>query len=163
MFVNTIQQQLIQRINLELIPKIERCINLCTDSELCYTPNEHSNSITNLIYHLNGNVRQWLFQGVLDHPYDRNRPLEFTPKKRVKQEELFEILYQLSGDIAKYALEITKEDLERTIQVQVYSESGLSALIHVIEHFSYHTGQIALLTKLLKNKDLGFYSGLAID
>jgi len=29
----------------------------------------------------------------------------------------------------------------------------------VIEHFSYHTGQIAIIAKYLKNVDLGFYAG----
>ena len=33
----------------------------------------------------------------------------------------------------------------------------LEAIFHVTEHFSMHTGQIIMLTKLLTNKDLGFY------
>ena len=33
-------------------------------------------------------------------------------------------------------------------------------VLHVVEHYSYHTGQIAFWTKLLKDKDLGFYSGM---
>jgi uncharacterized damage-inducible protein DinB len=34
--------------------------------------------------------------------------------------------------------------------------SGLRAVFHVAEHFSHHTGQIILLTKLLVGKDLKF-------
>jgi uncharacterized damage-inducible protein DinB len=30
-------------------------------------------------------------------------------------------------------------------------------LVHVAEHFSYHTGQIVFLTKFLANKHLKFY------
>ena len=45
---------------------------------------------------------------------------------------------------------------ERT--VQGFNESVISILIHVTEHFSYHTGQIAFYTKLLLDCDLGFYS-----
>jgi len=29
----------------------------------------------------------------------------------------------------------------------------------VIEHFTYHTGQISLAVKLRKNMDLGYYAG----
>jgi uncharacterized damage-inducible protein DinB len=37
--------------------------------------------------------------------------------------------------------------------------SGTGIIVHVVEHLSYHTGQIAFWTKLLKDKDLGFYEG----
>jgi uncharacterized damage-inducible protein DinB len=33
----------------------------------------------------------------------------------------------------------------------------LDAVYHVVEHFSMHTGQIILLTKMLKAQDLRFY------
>jgi len=163
LLLSIIHQQLVQRINLEFIPKIESCVNNCTAIELCYAPNEHCNSIANLIYHLNGNVRQWVFQGLLGHDFERKRPEEFVPKEGVSKDALLTILSSLKADITKYATDITQEDLERTVSIQLYSEPGLSALIHVIEHFSYHTGQIALITKLLKNKDLEFYKGLAIN
>jgi uncharacterized damage-inducible protein DinB len=35
--------------------------------------------------------------------------------------------------------------------------------IHVVEHYSYHTGQIAFWTKLLRDKDLGFYAGVDLN
>jgi len=33
----------------------------------------------------------------------------------------------------------------------------LEAIFHVTEHFSMHTGQIIMLTKMLAQKDLRFY------
>ena len=36
----------------------------------------------------------------------------------------------------------------------------LSAIFHVVEHFSGHTYQIILLTKRFTGRDLGFYSYL---
>jgi uncharacterized damage-inducible protein DinB len=47
--------------------------------------------------------------------------------------------------------------------VQVYELTGVGIIIHVTEHLSYHTGQIATLTKLLLEKDLGFYAGLNLN
>jgi uncharacterized damage-inducible protein DinB len=35
--------------------------------------------------------------------------------------------------------------------------SALAAIFHVVEHFSMHTGQIIMLTKLLTAADLHFY------
>ena len=42
-----------------------------------------------------------------------------------------------------------------------YADEILS--VHVIEHFSYHTGQITTLTKWLTNKDTSFYSGVDLN
>ena len=38
-----------------------------------------------------------------------------------------------------------------------YDETCLSAVLHVMEHFSGHAGQIYALTKQLKAVDLKFY------
>jgi uncharacterized damage-inducible protein DinB len=36
----------------------------------------------------------------------------------------------------------------------------LEAIAHVVEHFSQHTGQIILLTKMLTSEDLAYYQHL---
>jgi len=46
--------------------------------------------------------------------------------------------------------------LERRI-IQGSNVDVLEAVFHVTEHFSMHTGQIIFLTKMLADKDLGFY------
>lgn len=58
---------------------------------------------------------------------------------------------------------ISDEELLRVRAVQAYEFSGAGNIIHVVEHYSYHTGQIAFWTKLLKNKDLGFFAGVDLN
>ena len=41
-------------------PRLRTCVESLTDEQLWWRPNDSSNSIGNLILHLNGNVRQWL-------------------------------------------------------------------------------------------------------
>jgi len=51
-------------------------------------------------------------------------------------------------------------DVERVLerrQIQGLEVSLLEAVFHVVEHFSMHTGQIILLTKMLKSVDMKFY------
>ena len=36
--------------------------------------------------------------------------------------------------------------------------SGLGAIFHVVEHFSYHTGQIIYITKMRTEEDLQFWN-----
>ena len=59
--------------------------------------------------------------------------------------------------------ELPEEELLKIRPVQTFKESGLSILIHVTEHFSYHTGQIAYITKMIKDGQLGFYEGIKLE
>jgi hypothetical protein len=49
-----------------------------TDDQIWWRPNEASNSIGNLLLHLNGNVRQWLVTSFNQHIDARQRPAEFA-------------------------------------------------------------------------------------
>lgn len=41
--------------------------------------------------------------------------------------------------------------------------SGIGRFIQVTGHLTYPTGQIAFWTRLLKEKDLGFYAGVDLN
>jgi uncharacterized damage-inducible protein DinB len=58
---------------------------------------------------------------------------------------------------------VPETELLRLRPVQTFDETGLSILIHVTEHFSYHTGQIAYITKMLQDKPLDFYAGITLE
>ncbi len=49
------------------------------------------------------------------------------------------------------------ETLLETRRVQGLDVTLLAAVFHAVEHFSMHTGQIILLTKMLAGGDLAFY------
>jgi uncharacterized damage-inducible protein DinB len=57
----------------------------------------------------------------------------------------------------------SREEMMRERTVQGFKMSGIGISVHVCEHYSYHTGQIAFWVKLLKNKDLGFYAGMDLN
>ncbi len=54
---------------------------------------------------------------------------------------------------------LDEEQLLRSYSVQGYEKSGIAIVVHVTEHFSYHTGQIVFQTKMMKDIDTGFYRG----
>jgi len=58
---------------------------------------------------------------------------------------------------------LPENELLTSRPVQTFKETGMSILIHVTEHFSYHTGQIAYITKLLSGKSLSFYEGVVLE
>ena len=58
---------------------------------------------------------------------------------------------------------LEEEELLKTRSVQGFKLTGMGIIIHVVEHLSYHTGQIALQTKLISNQDLGFYGDMDLE
>lgn len=141
----------------ENIPRIMRCLELMPEDALGFRENENCNAVTNLVLHLDGNCRQWLLQHVFGNDYQRDRAKEFK-ENEVTQGQLLLILKRLQDDILYNCTNSTIPPLENILQIQGIDTTVLGAIIHSIEHFSYHTGQIALLTKQSLNKDLGFYA-----
>ncbi len=61
------------------------------------------------------------------------------------------------GEVDKLLDRLLPESLIKKKVVQGFEETGISILIHVIEHFSYHVGQIVYMTKATKDINLKFY------
>jgi hypothetical protein len=64
------------------------------------------------------------------------------------------------GDALALIRSLPHRRLAEEVSIQGYDTTVLSAIFHVVEHFSGHTYQIILLTKRFTGKDLGFYSYL---
>jgi uncharacterized damage-inducible protein DinB len=141
----------------DYLPKIERCLEKLTDEQIWWRANEESNSIGNLILHLCGNARQWIICGVGGQPDNRNRDAEFAQRGIIARDELLTLLRSTLAEV-----ETTLHTLDPSIVLEHRKIQGndvevLYAIFHVTEHFSMHTGQIILLTKLLTAADLHFY------
>ena len=141
-------------------PRMRQCVESLTEEQLWWRPNEASNSVGNLLLHLNGNVGQWLVATFNRADDKRNRPAEFAAKEGSTAAELLERLGATLDEAAAVLDRLTAEDLLATYDVQGYRESGLYIVEHVVEHFGIHFGQIVYITKLLSGKDLGFYKEL---
>lgn len=141
----------------DFLPKIERCLALLSDEQIWWRPNEESNSIGNLLLHLSGNARQWIVSGLGAASDARHRDSEFARREIIARDELLALLRQTINE-AVATLETFDPDrlLERK-RIQGLEVTALEAVLHVVEHFSMHTGQIILLTKMMANTDLGFY------
>src|SRR5450432_1364100 len=141
----------------DYLPKIERCLETLTDEHLWWRSHENSNSIGNLLLHLSGNARQWIVGGLGAVADRRQRQSEFD-ERSVKSKA--ELLTRLKETIAAVDAVLDGFDpalLLMSHQIQAREVTALEAIFHVVEHFSMHTGQIILLTKLLTGNDLRFY------
>jgi uncharacterized damage-inducible protein DinB len=139
--------------------RIEKCLALLSEQEAWKKPNPSSNSIGNLILHLSGNIRQYIVSSLGKADDTRMRDLEFSASGGFTKKELLDKLLSTTGAAINTLKNLKEEDLLAVKSVQGFELSGIGIIVHVVEHYSYHTGQIAFWTKILKDKDLGFYAG----
>lgn len=147
----------------ESFPRIIQCLESLSDEEIWQRPNASSNSIGNLVLHLEGNIRQWLLTGVGGQEDVRKRDEEFEERGPIAASILIHRIQKLCKEAEVVIDQVSAEDLIRENTVQGFSVNVTSILIHLTEHLSYHTGQIAFYTKLLKDIDLGFYADLDLN
>ena len=141
----------------DFLPKIERCLERLTEEQIWWRPNEQSNSIGNLLLHLSGNARQWIVCGVGGGTDARDRDAEFAQREVIAREDLHSLLKRTLADVDATLAQLDANQLLERRTIQGSNVSALEAILHVVEHFSMHTGQLILLTKLLTATDLHFY------
>ena len=141
----------------DYLPKIEHCLEKLTDDQIWWRANEESNSIGNLILHLCGNARQWIVSGVGSQPDHRNRDAEFEQRDQIPRTELLTLLRSTLSDVQTTLQKLDAATLLERRKIQGHEVDLLEAIFHVTEHFSMHTGQIIMLTKMLTATNLRFY------
>ncbi|MBC8031282.1 MAG: DUF1572 family protein [Pyrinomonadaceae bacterium] len=141
----------------EYFPKIERCLQQLTGEQIWWRANPESNSIGNLILHLCGNARQWIVCGLGQETDRRERQAEFDERKPIARDQLLTLLRRTIADVDEVLAGFDSRRLLESYPIQGTQSTALAAIFHVTEHFSMHTGQIILLTKMLANFDLVFY------
>ncbi|PYS75732.1 MAG: hypothetical protein DMF66_18635 [Acidobacteria bacterium] len=141
----------------DYLPKIERCLERLTDEQVCWRANEQSNSVGNLLLHLEGNVRQWVVSGLGGANDRRARDREFNERTRLPRERLLSALRATLEEADGVLARLDPSTILEGRSIQGLEVTALAAVFHVVEHFSMHTGQIILLTKQLTGGDLAFY------
>jgi len=141
-------------------PRLRKTVEPLSLEQVWWRPNAASNSIGNLILHLNGNAWQWLVASFNRLDDERDRPAEFSATGDLAATDLLARLEGTMDEAAKVLARLTPEELLATYRIQGYTVSGLAAVYQVVEHFGLHYGQIVYITKALDGRDRGFYSEL---
>ncbi|MEQ9299187.1 MAG: DinB family protein [Cyclobacteriaceae bacterium] len=147
----------------ESVPRIKKCLDQLTEEEVWKRPNENLSSIGNLTLHLMGNVTQYITHAIGGATDDRIRDAEFSTSVSYRKSELTAKLDTFEAEVRDALTRFQPADLDRLFKIQGFDLTGIGVLTHVVEHFSYHTGQITWYTKFLKNKDMGYYGGLDLN
>ena len=161
-FCKEFKEQCVYR-NEENTKRIIQCLEKISETEIWKAPNESSNSMANIILHLCGNITQYIIAALGNHDDHRERDKEFSTTGGYNKAEL---IHKLSATVAQandIIRHISEEALMKRYSVQGFNLSGIGIIIHVTEHYSNHTGQVAFWVKEIKNIDLGFYAGTDLN
>ena len=121
--------------------------------------NAETVSVGNLVLHLCGNLRQYIISTLGGEPDRRTRQAEFDEKGPLPTGELRSRLESTVAESRAVLGRLDPATLTREHRVQGSVQSEVCMLVHVVEHFSYHTGQITFAVKSRKAIDLGYYAG----
>jgi uncharacterized damage-inducible protein DinB len=145
----------------QLCGRVEACLGKLTPEQIWSRHGQNENAVGNLVLHLTGNVRQWILSAIGGAPDGRVRDREFAAREDVDPAELTRRLRSTVDEAVALLRALPPARLLDRITVQAYELTVLEAMLHVVVHFSEHTGQIIFATKFLTGEDLGFYAHLA--
>ena len=143
--------------------RIERALQFLDDAELWKDPNPNLVSVGNIVLHLIGNVSQHVLSGLGGQAFVRERSREFTDKPGLGKAELVARLRETVGNAVCLLDGMSLAQLERTYTIQGMTYTGTGDVLAVLEHFSYHAGQVVFAVKLLKNVSLGLSDDVALN
>ncbi|MEQ1692701.1 MAG: DUF1572 family protein [Gemmatimonas sp.] len=141
--------------------KIAAALRTIPPDQLWWRANDTSNSVGNLVLHLNGNVRQWIVCGVGGAPDVRRRDVEFATRGGAGAETLLAGLRATCDEVDDVLSRLTPDMLGEPRTIQGRETTVFAAVYHVVEHFSGHTGQIILLAKSFTPGAVRFYDDAA--
>jgi len=159
----TLLTEVRRRVFEESFTRIRQCLGMLTNDQVWQRPSEVSNSIGTLVVHICGNTRQWIVSGLGGGPDRRERSIEFSGEHSFSSRELLDMLEEVEQEVEEVLNRLRAEQLLATYQVQAFRETGMSMLIHVIEHTSYHVGQITYLTKWMTDQQTNYYGDIDLE
>ena len=137
--------------------KLRRSVEALPAHLLWSRPDAQSNSVGNLLLHLEGNVRQWIVSGVGGEPDVRDRAAEFNADGEHDAATMLERLERTLDEADAVLARLRPEQLGERRQIQGRDVTVLDAVYQVVQHFALHLGQIILVAKAAAPGVVRFY------
>jgi uncharacterized damage-inducible protein DinB len=129
--------------------RIEASVARLSEEQVWWRPNPVTNSVGNHLLHLQGNLSQWVLAGLGGIPYERHRSHEFAALSGPRKQELLDGTRDVIRRCQTVIRALPSAKLLEPMKIQGCPTDGTHAVIHVVEHTSYHTGQIVHIAKAL--------------
>ncbi|MEP7087754.1 MAG: DinB family protein [Gemmatimonadota bacterium] len=132
----------------DYLSKIIRCLDTLDEESVWWRANPDSNSIGNLLLHLDGSTRMWVLGVAGGRRIVRDRDAEFAERGPLAKSAL---MARLRATLAEVDEVLGRLDHAAMLERHPSTKGDVTvlwAILHAVEHFSMHTGQIILITKL---------------
>jgi uncharacterized damage-inducible protein DinB len=146
------------------IPRLATALETLPADDLWWRPHAGCISFGTILLHLEGNVRQWILGGLGGAADHRDRDSEFEASAGPDGKTLLAKLTDTVVEAAKVIESLDPQGLQRRIVIQGHDVTGEEGIYHVVEHFSWHTGQAVWIAKARAGAEhgLGFYDDAAL-
>lgn len=132
----------------ELRRKAALAVGRLSQEDLAWRPNPESNSIANLVFHMDGNLRWRVGEGIGKIPYNRDRDGEFNANGDYAREELLRIWNEVFREADRILASLTEDRLAETVEVRGQETTLAETLVTITAHAAEHVGQIIYIAKL---------------
>ncbi|UFT99619.1 DUF1572 domain-containing protein [Radiobacillus kanasensis] len=132
----------------EIQNRMRKVIDQLDEEDINWRPNKESNSIGNLVIHIDGNIHQRVEAQILGLPDRRDRDKEFNHTIQMKKDEIIQTLGASFSTFTEAVQGLNEEDLQRKTVVNGKEVSVLEVLMRCTNHYSEHLGQIMYIAKL---------------
>lgn len=161
-WIEELKKNALYRID-ENVRMISIALSKVNEREIWIRHNQSLNTLGNQMLHICGNMTQYAISGLGGKEDVRNRDKEFSLDHKHSSDDLLKLLLDTTQKATTVIKNTTEEQLLLSYGVQGFDFSGIGLILHAVEHFSYHTGQIAFQVKLTIDEPLGFYEGLDLN
>ena len=124
------------------------------DEQIWWRPNDSSNSIGNLILHLNGSLNLYLNRNMGGLAYERDRPAEFAERRIIPRDELLRAFDSMVANAEATFEGLDERSLSAPSPEPEKYQLLVEDLISVAVHVATHTGQIVWIAKMLREGSL---------
>lgn len=142
------------------LPRMRAAVEALDPKDTWWRPRDNVLSLGNILLHLEGNVRQWILSGLGGRADHRDRASEFAAREGADAAALLGPLEETV--LAACDVIAGIEELDQPCTIQGFETTPFRAIYHVVEHFSWHTGQAVWIAKARGGK-IAFYDDARIN
>jgi len=128
--------------------RITGVINQLSDEDLNWRPNSESNSVTNLVLHICGNLKQRYGHHIAGEADARNRSGEFDGAANHTRAELLAAMEDAFASVDAILQRLPLPTLFDTTDIRGESRSILDIIASSSTHTAEHLGQIIYIAKI---------------
>jgi Protein of unknown function (DUF1572) len=128
---------------------VTRCLDQLDDVQVWQRPHPQSNAIGNLVLHVRGSLRRWVFGGIGGQASEGERQAEFDARGDLTRSELSSLLRET---VEQSCGIIERMPVERVLEAKRIQDTDTSvayAVVSAVAHLGLHVGQIQYITKML--------------